>query len=246
MKIVIFLVLAILFGGGAFVAFLPMSMAADFASKQLPDFHYKEASGSIWDGKLTEVAMGEQKIGDLSVRADFGSIFGGKAAGKVALIRDGFSGETDMAYPLSGGAIELSGLKLSGKAGAVPGMPQVVAASGGDFALELRDVKFAGNVCESASGEVWTDALAKINHKGWVGPELRGPVTCVDGALRVDARGRAVSGEDVFAKMSISNRLDMELTATVVNASGSALEALTDLGFKPEGDVLVIRQSLGS
>jgi hypothetical protein len=62
----------------------------------------------------------------------------------------------------------------------------------------------------------------------------------------VDARGRAVSGEDVIAKMSISNRLDMELTATVLNATGSALEALTDLGFRPEGDVLVIRQNVGS
>lgn len=246
MKIVIFLVLAIVLGGGAFVAFLPMSMAADFASKQAPDFQYKEASGSVWDGKLTEVVMGKQTIGDLSVKADFGAAFSGKAAGKVGLIREGFTGETALAYPFSGGAIELSGFKLSGKAGSVPGMPQVIAASGGDFALELRDVKFAGSTCETASGEVWTDALAKINHKGWVGPELRGPVTCVDGTLRIDARGRAVSGEDVFAKMSISNRLDMELTATVVNASGAALEALTDLGFKPEGDVLVIRQTLGS
>ncbi len=190
--------------------------------------------------------MGDQKIGDLSVKADIGSVFGGKAAGKLGLIREGFTGETDLAYPLSGGALELSGLKLSGKAGSVPGMPHVVAASGGDFALELRDVKFAGNACETASGEIWTDALAKINHKGWTGPELRGPVTCVDGRLQVDARGRAVTGEDVLARMSISNRLDMELTATVVNATGSALEALTDLGFKPEGDVLVIRQSLGS
>jgi hypothetical protein len=246
MKIFIFLLLAILIGGGAFVAFLPMSMAADFASKQVPDFHYGEASGSVWDGKLTEVVMGEQKIGDLSVKADFGSVFTGKAAGKVDLIREGFTGETVLAYPFGGGAIELSDLKLSGKAGSVPRMPQVIAASGGDFALDLREVKFESNICETASGEVWTDALARINHKGWVGPELRGPVTCVDGTLRVDARGRAVSGEDVYAKMSISNRLDMELTATVMNVSGSALEALTDLGFKQEGDVLVIRQSLGS
>jgi hypothetical protein len=125
-------------------------------------------------------------------------------------------------------------------------MPRIVASGGGDFTLELRDVKFAGDVCESASGEVWTDALARITHKGWVGPELRGPVTCVDGKLQVEARGRAVSGEDVLARMNISPKLDMELTATVVNAQGSAIEALTDMGFKPEGDVLVIRQALGS
>ena len=246
MKFVIFIVLAIVLGGGAFVAFLPMSMAADFASNQLPDFHYKKADGSVWDGKLTEVTIGKQKIGDLSVKADFGSLFGGKASGKLGLIREGFTGETNLTYPLSGGILEVSGLKLSGEAGSVPRMPSIIAASGGDFALELRDVKFTKDACETASGEVWTDALARINHKGWVGPELRGPVTCVDGTLRVDARGRAVTGEDVFAKMSISNRLDMELTATVSNASEAAMDALTDLGFRPEGDVLVIRQSVGS
>jgi hypothetical protein len=246
MKFVIFLLLAVLVGGGAFVAFLPMSMAAGFAAQQLPDLRYKEATGSVWDGKLTEVTMGKQKIGDLSVKADMASVFSGKASGKLGLIREGFTGETSLAYPLTGGALELSALKLSGKAGAVPRMPRVIGASGGDFVLELREVKFAGDVCETASGEVWTDALARINHRGWTGPELRGPVTCLDGRLQVDARGRAVSGEDVIAKMSISNRLDMELTATVLNAQGAALEALTDLGFRPEGDVLVIRQNVGS
>ena len=48
----------------------------------------------MWDGKLTEVVLGEQKIGDLSVKADFGAVLTGKAAGKLTLIREGFTGET--------------------------------------------------------------------------------------------------------------------------------------------------------
>ena len=246
MKIVIFVVLALLVGVGAFVGFLPMSMAADFASKNVLDFSYAKASGSVWDGKLTEVTAGEQQIGDLAVKMDFGALFTGKAAGKLALTREGFTGETAIAYPFGGGVLELSGLKLSGKAGLVPGMPSIVRSGGGDFVLDIKELKFAGDVGQSASGEVWTDALAKMTHKNWVGPELRGPVSCSGGKLQVEARGRAASGEDVTARMSIGNRLDMELTATVHNAGGSALEALSDLGFKQEGDALVIRQSLGS
>jgi hypothetical protein len=112
--------------------------------------------------------------------------------------------------------------------------------------LEVKDLKFAGNACERASGEVWTDALAKVTVKGWTGPELRGPVTCTDGQVQVEARGTAPTGEDVVAKMYISPRLDMEMTATVLNAQGSAVEALRSIGFKPDGSVMVLRQTLGS
>ena len=51
-----------------------MSMAADIAAKQLPGFQIHDASGSVWDGKLTNVAFGQQFIGDLSVKADLMSL----------------------------------------------------------------------------------------------------------------------------------------------------------------------------
>src|SRR5262245_46789997 len=140
MKIVLFVLLAILLGGGVFVATLPMSMAADFASKNILDFSYTKASGSVWDGKLNEVTAGDQAIGDLGVKMDFGAIFTGKVAGKLALTRDGFTGETAIAYPFGGGVLELSNLKLSGKAGLVPGMPQIVRSGGGDFALNIENL----------------------------------------------------------------------------------------------------------
>jgi hypothetical protein len=112
--------------------------------------------------------------------------------------------------------------------------------------LQLKNLVFANNICQSASGEVWTDALAKLNQRGWVGPELRGPVTCSEGKIQVEASGKAPTGEDVLAMMSISSHLDMEMTATVLGAQGQAIKALTDMGFKPEGTGLVIRQVIGS
>jgi hypothetical protein len=246
MKVVIFILLALLLGGGGFVAFLPMSMAADLASKQLPDFRYMEASGSVWDGKLTEVTIGDQKIGDLSVKADMGSVLSGKGAGKLALSREGLTGESGISWPFLGGQLEFNELKLKGKAGLAPGMPEVVALGGGDFELEIAQLTFVGDVCESARGNVWTDALARVDVKGWVGPELRGPVSCKDGKLAVEAAGRSATGEDIHARLDITSRLDMNLTAIVLNAEGGAVEALTTLGFRAEGEALVLRRALGS
>jgi hypothetical protein len=246
LKIVLFIALALLVGGGAAVAMFPMSMAAEFAASHVPEFKYANASGSVWDGKLTSVSYGAQKIGDLSVKADLLKLFIGRAGGKLGLTREGFSGEAGIDYALGGNGIELSNLKLTGKAGMVPGMPQVVAAGGGDFSLELKGLKFSGNACESATGEVWTDALAKVNLKGWVGPELRGPISCVDGKLYVEATGKAPTGEDVVARINISPQLDMLMVASVANAQGPAAEALSDIGFVPEGNALVMRRGMGS
>ena len=246
MRIVIFVVLGLLVAAGLALWMFPMSMAADFAAKQIPEFKYAKASGSVWDGKLTQVAFGEQKVGDLSVKADLLQAFTGKASAKLGLAREGFTGDTGVTWPIGGQDITLNKFKLGGDVVNVPGMPGNVAMSGGKFTLELKELKFAKNACQSASGEVWTDALAKMSHKGWVGPELRGPVTCSDGKVQVEASGKAPTGEDVLAKLSISSKLDMEMTASVLNAQGSAIKALTDMGFKPEGSALVIRQSIGS
>ncbi len=246
MRIVIFIVLgllAVLAGG---VAFFPMSMAADLAAKQVPELKFSSATGSVWDGKLTDVSYGAQKIGDLSVKTELLALFGGKASGTLGLTREGFAGQAAVSYGIGDGGLDLSDLTISGDTSMVPGMPLTIAQSNGKFTLAMKGVKFAKGVCETASGEVWTDALAKVNYKGWVGPELRGPVTCKDGKLQVQATGKAVTGEDVVASMNVSQHLDMELTATVSNASPGAVQSLTGLGFQPEGSTLVLRQAMGS
>jgi len=245
-RIVIFVVLvvvAVVVGG---LTFLPMSMAADMAAKQLPDFKFGEASGSVWDGKLTKVSYGAQSIGDLAVKTDLMALFGGKAAGTLGLAREGFTGSAAVAYGVGDGGLDIKDLKLAGDTSRVPGMPPSIARTDGKFTLEIKDAKFVHSLCQSASGEVWTDALTKVNYKGWVGPELRGPVTCAGGKLQVQASGKAATGEDVLASMNIGQHLDMELTATVTNAGPGAAEALTSIGFTPDGDRLVLRQALAS
>lgn len=245
MRVVIIAVVglvAVLAGGAAV---LPMSVAADMATSRFPEFKFQKASGSVWDGQLRQVAFGSQFIGDLAVKTDVLALFGGKAAGVLGLTREGFAGTANLAYALTDGGLEVKDLKLEGNTALVPGMPAALARSDGRFTLAVNGVKFVDSLCETASGEVWTDALTKVNIQGWVGPELRGPVTCEGGHMQVQAGGKAASGEDVLATLNISQHLDMALTATVSNASPAAARALSDIGFVPEGDKLVLNQAVG-
>jgi hypothetical protein len=246
MKIVIFVVLAVVVVLVGAVALFPMRMAAEFAAKAAPDFKYAEADGTVWGGKLTGVTYGSQRIGDLAVNADFGSLFTGKAAATVGLGRKGLDGAADLSWPIGGKALDVKNLKLEGAVSTVRGIPQSVSAAGGKFRLELSDIKFNNGACEIAKGEVWTDALAKVNHRGWTGPELTGPVSCEGGKLVVQATGKAPTGEDVVARMDIGSHLDMAMTATVTNATGGAVESLKSLGFTERGGTLVISQAVGS
>lgn len=246
LRIVIFVVLGVVALVCGAVAFFPMSMAADMASKQMPGFKYSEASGSVWDGKLTNVNFSGQQIGDLSVKANLFDLLTGKATGKLGLIREGFAGQADLAYALTSGALDIKDLRIDGTTGLVPGMPPAAAQADGKFTLEIKELKFDNAICESATGEVWTDALTRVDVQGWVGPELRGPVTCAGGKLLVEASGKAATGEDVLAALNISSSLGMDMTATISNASPGAAQALTQLGFVDEGGTLTLRQGLGS
>jgi len=245
MRIFLIALVALVAAAGAGLMFLPMSMAADVASQRVPDFKFKEASGSVWDGELKQVAFGKQFIGDLKVKSDVLSLLTGKASGTLGLTRDGFTGQANLIYGLSNGSLELKDMKLDGNTAMVPGMPAAIAKVDGKFSLQVKDLQFVAGACEAANGEVWTDALTKVKVKGWVGPELRGPVTCEGGKLQVQAKGRAATGEDVLAILSISQHLDMEMTATVANATPAAVEALREVGFTKDGDRLVLRHAMG-
>ena len=245
MRVFIIAVVGIVVAVAGGAAFLPMSMAADMAASRFPDFKFQQATGSVWDGKLTQVAYGSQFIGDLDVKTELIPLLSGKVAGKLGLRREGFAGAVDLAFGLGGDGLEMKNLKVEGNAALVPGMPSALALSDGKFLLDVKEVKFVDSLCEAASGEVWTDALTKVNIQGWVGPELRGPVTCEGGHMQARAGGKAATGEDVQAVLSISQHLDMDLTATVTNPSPGAARALADIGFVAQGDRLVLHHAMG-
>ena len=148
-------------------------------------------------------SYGKQFIGDLAVKTELLSLLTGNAAGTLGLSREGFSGQANISYGLGNGRLDLKEANVAGNTAMVPGMPAAIAKGDGKFTLKLADVKFTEGACAEAKGEVWTDALTKVNIHGWKGPELRGPVTCAGGNLKVrsgrqgrDGRGCAGGDDD--------------------------------------------------
>ncbi|MBI1359652.1 MAG: hypothetical protein GC155_05140 [Alphaproteobacteria bacterium] len=246
MKWIVFALLLLLVGGSIAAAMLPMSAVAGAVQKRLPWIQYESASGTVWNGKLSGVVVNGQDLGDVSIKVDAGQIFTGNAAGHAAFASKGLSGEAGVSYSLIGGKTTLAGILVQGDASTVPILPARLRGTDGKFRLSVSQIVLQKGACSAASGEVWTDALAKadLGH-GWVGPELRGPVTCEGGKVAVEASGKSASGEDVSASLRVGLNLSLDLQARVANATQGAVETLTELGFQPLDGAYVLHQQLG-
>jgi general secretion pathway protein N len=246
MKWIVFVVLLLLVGGAIGVSVFPMSLAADFATKHDGAFKYAGATGSVWNGKLQGVVLNGEPLGDVAIRLDAGKLFVGQAAADIGFTRKELTGQGRLSKALFGGRMKLADIKVAGDVSAAPVLPVRIRAAPGKFSLVVSEILFDKNVCKAANGEVWTDALAKadLGHQ-WVGPELRGPVSCRNGKLAVDASGKAVTGEEVTASIGTGPDLSLDLEAKVLNATQGAAETLSELGFRPDGTAYVLHQQLG-
>lgn len=246
MKWIVFVILVVLVASGIGAAMLPMSVVADFAAKRVPWIRFEAAAGTVWKGRLSSVTINGQDFGDIAIKLDPGQIFTGHATGHATFARHGLQGEIGVSYAVFGGRTRLSDVLVEGDASAVPVLPARLRGTDGKFRLVISQIVFDNGVCSTAAGDVWTDALAKadLGH-GWVGPELRGPVTCDDGKVAVEASGKAASGEDVSASVRVGLNLSLDLQARVANATRGAVETLTELGFQPENGAYVLHQQLG-
>lgn len=243
MRWILFVVLLLLVGTVAGLALLPMSVAADYAAKHVPGFKFAAAAGSVWDGKLSGVSYNGESLGDVGLKFEVGQIFTGHAGGRLSLARKDFTGESTISFALLGDEVKFTDVKLLGQASAVPVLPPAIRAAGGKFTLTVKQIVLDKNVCRSATGELWTDALAMTNFgHGWKGPELKGPVSCQDGKVTVQAAGKAETGEDVTAGMEVGADLSFDLQSRVLNATPPAVETLTGLGFQQENGAYVLRR----
>lgn len=246
MKWALFVVLLVVVGGIVGAALLPMSVAADFARRHVAGLAYSDATGSVWNGKLQGVVIQGVSVGDVSVKLDAGQVFAGKASARIAFSRPELAGAAVVSRGLFGGRTDLAKVRLDGQVKAVPVLPSRVRATDGRFTLAIDKAVFGKNGCQSASGEVWSDALSKtdLGH-GWIGPDLRGPVRCDAGRLEAATTGKTSTGEEVTANLGIGADLSLDLQARVANVSQGAIETLTSLGFQPESGAYALHRRLG-
>lgn len=241
---VILVIAIVLLALGAGAAFLPVSVIAGLASRALPELQFTDASGAVWNGKLTGVSYGAQRLGDITVVTHLLPLLGGKAVAQLTLLQRGASGNALISFGMVDSSLEVADLTIDADISLVPGVPQIFAETDGRFLLRVKELRLYNGLCQRAAGDVWTNVLTRLSYHDWVGPELRGPVTCRGGRLTLDASGQARTGESVDVTVTIGPDRDMALSVGVAHAGSGAIKALSELGFEPEGDMMVLRQSV--
>ena len=114
-----------------------------------------------------------------------------------------------------------------------------------DVSLRLSNVSIdaTSKGCQSASGDVRTDALSTISAvygANW--PELDGSLSCVDGELVVSVEGRAADGTRIAAKSSLQGNGRLELW----DVPDSQTNALLLAGFTNEAGRFVYMQRVSN
>lgn len=186
------------FFAGALLMLLLVTLPLRLAVGGLEErgFSARRVSGSIWNGRLDELAYSGAPLGDAQVGLQALPVLAGMRRLNVELL-DG---------PATGRAVLVTGGDSAGftdadgrlQAAMLP-LPVPLA---GEIVLEDAAVLFEDGACRHAQGRVTTDVLRRSAARlQWSGPELSGelacqgaavvaPLTGQDGATRVDATVR--------------------------------------------------------
>ena len=176
------------------------------------------ASGTVWNGQLGGVPL----VGSLSVGTTLSGVRLLSAPGPVTLrarIKPGAVSDAALSMPIA--ALPLQDARLAGLAGRV--------------SLRIDAAEFDGDACLSASGTAASDVLrSNAPRLGWAGPELAGPIDCVDGRVRVRLSGED-AGTTVDALTTTGADGLYQSDITVRSADPAAGNALVLCGFTPAG-----------
>ena len=168
----VFFVAALAF---AFVALLPLRVAAGWFDLGGRGLTAREARGSLWLGALREARFGTVPLGDLDARLNLLPLFLGRA--RLSLSRDGPDGAFEGAVTVSRHGFGLDDLSGQLRPGALFA-PLPLAA----LDLNAFTAHFAGGRCDHAEGEVRAGLSGDL---AGMSSGLRGTARCAEGALLI-------------------------------------------------------------
>ena len=218
------------------VASAPLSFILKRSGLVQQGVFWQQARGTVWHGQVTGLSVRGDAIG--AVQGDF-SLLRMIQGQPGHLIRwSGPQGQGSALAALSGPGIKVR----KGRAAMTFDATRISSVfPAQDVSLRLSNVSIdaTSKGCQSASGDVRTDALSTISAvygANW--PELDGSLSCVDGELVVSVEGRAADGTRIAAKSSLQGNGRLELW----DVPDSQTNALLLAGFTNEAGRFVYMQ----
>lgn len=229
--------------GITLAATIPLAWAAGQISPAGSAVSWSQGQGSVWQGRLVNVAAGQQLIGDaaLSLRP-------------VKLLAGGLSYRVDLSGPVAEGrgrvtlesqSIAVDNANFVARIEHLIGLNATVRAAGGQVRAQSVSIELDRRLrCVRATGLIATEFLANLGAQfGEELPELEGELTCVAGISRIALQGNVTGGVNVSINADIAIGATSSLDARVSGAGGEFAQALVALGFTTEqGDFVYTRE----
>jgi general secretion pathway protein N len=205
--------------GFALILFLPLRLALGAAADVL---RAREASGSVWAGRLKEARIGPAALGDLDARLDPLALLVGEARIVVA--------RPSAAPDRLAGAFGIARNRSSAESvtGVIPVESLFAPLPIGSLELTDVTVRFRDGACDRAEGLVRADISGEI--AGLALPAgLSGAPRCDRGALLLPLTGGA--GEGLALRIFGDGRYEARLSVRA--ADPDVVARLTGAGFAP-------------
>lgn len=222
------------------VASAPLSFILKRSGIVQQGVSWQQARGTVWHGQVTGLAVRGDPVG--AVQGDFSLLRMIQGQPGHLLRWSGPSGQGSALAALSGSSVRIR----QGRAAVTLDARRISSLfPAQDVSLRLSNVSInaASNRCQSASGDVTTDALSRISAvygANW--PELKGTLSCVNGDLVISVEGQAADGTQIAARSTLQGNGRLELWDVPENQTNALLLA----GFTNEAGRFVYMQQVSN
>lgn len=233
-------VLLLLIGAIAGLAFMPLATALKFSGAGASGVEWQSATGSVLSGRLEGLTFKGTTYGNADLALDGNALLGGKLqydvgwTGVHGLGSGKVSVEPGPTLTLADYMITLDLLEYEKAA-------RWIRQSGGKVKLEGPAIKFRGNECLEAVGVATSDVLdlnREVLGSGW--SDLRGDLACEDGKLVIPLQSENAAGTRFEALLRAApgteGQFEVRISGRISRALGFALPLA---GFVRSGEAFV-------
>jgi hypothetical protein len=213
----------------ALITFLPLGWVSGFVVPDdvktiAPDLKFR---GTVWDGSLTGLPIFGSANFSVAPLSRRGSVQSGQGQNYLAAQMSP-TAIRDVVMRLDLGDLPLTDGRLQGLRGLLR--------------TDIVELNISDQSCTSARGTVWTDVLQRNGGQiQWTGPELRGPLSCEEGALIANLSGRDAQ-QSIEALIRLQPDGIYRADVTVKTSRVEADAVLPLFGFSRSGQNFVLTE----
>jgi len=171
------MVLVAIFAGALIpfaVAQAPLRPALSALALERTGISYREATGTVWKGRVAGIVWNGRRAGDASVEIDPWNLIRGSLSARLEATDGPIEGHINVSRSILG-SVRLTDGKLSADVAALPTMIPLT----GRFEIAAEDLAFSAEGCRVANVRLSTDALVRgLPGVAWSGPALSGNAAC--------------------------------------------------------------------